>query len=179
MFEKISRMINIYKSKKKIVKKAKKIGNNIIINDKVKINNNTYFGSNVLLNGLTIRESGKVSIGSNISIAKGCLILTGNHNYQGAKLPYDEGNIYNDVVINDNVWIGQNVTILGGVSIGEGAIIQAGSVVAKDIPPLAIAGGNPAKPFKYREDKHYYDMKSKNSFFLFKHKKKYIINPYE
>lgn len=50
-------------------------------------------------------------------------------------------------------------TYLGGVSIGEGAIIQAGSVVCKDIPAFAIAGGHPAIPFKYRNQKHYETLK--------------------
>ena len=55
----------------------------------MKINQNTEIGDNVLLNGLIIRESGNVKIGSNISIAKGCLILTGNHDYKSG-LPYSE-----------------------------------------------------------------------------------------
>ncbi|WP_240611339.1 MULTISPECIES: DapH/DapD/GlmU-related protein [unclassified Actinobaculum] len=47
--------------------------------------------------------------------------------------------------IGPNVWIGPNVTILGGVTIGEGAIIAAGAVVTKDVAPLTIVGGVPAK----------------------------------
>ncbi|HHS95203.1 MAG TPA: acyltransferase, partial [Phaeodactylibacter sp.] len=48
--------------------------------------------------------------------------------------------------------------------IGEGAIIQAGSVVAKSIPKLAIAGGHPATPFKYRDQQHYQKLKDAESF---------------
>lgn len=59
-------------------------------------------------------------------------------------LPYDTSYVDKDVTIGDCVWLGNNIIILGGVTIGEGAIIQAGSVVCKDIPPLAIAGGHPA-----------------------------------
>ncbi len=47
-------------------------------------------------------------------------------------------------VIGRNVWIGDKVTILPGVNIGEGAVIGAGSVVTKDVPPYSIVGGNPA-----------------------------------
>ncbi len=54
--------------------------------------------------------------------------------------------------------------VLGGVTIGEGAIIQAGSVFVKDIPPLAIAGGHPAVPFKYRDKEHYYRLKELGQF---------------
>lgn len=52
------------------------------------------------------------------------------------------------VVIEDDVWIGAFTLINKGVRIGRGAIIGAGSVVTKDIPPLCIAAGNPAKVIK-------------------------------
>ena len=55
-----------------------------------------------------------------------------------------------DIVIDDDVWIGYGATILSGVHIGQGAIIMAGAVVTKDIPPYAMAGGVPAKVIKYR-----------------------------
>jgi len=67
-------------------------------------------------------------------------------------------------LIEDNVWLGHRVIILGGVTIGEGAIIQAGSVVVKDIPKYAIAGGHPAKVFKYRDIKHYNRLKKEKKF---------------
>jgi len=46
------------------------------------------------------------------------------------------------------VWIGTRVTILSGVTVGEGAVIAAGSVVTKDVPPYTVVGGNPAKVLK-------------------------------
>ena len=54
--------------------------------------------------------------------------------------------------IGNDVFIGMNVTILDGVTIGNGAIIGAGAVVNKDVPPYAIAVGNPLKIVKYRFD---------------------------
>lgn len=50
----------------------------------------------------------------------------------------------------DDVWIATNALILSGVTIGRGAIVAAGAVVVKDVPPYAIVGGNPAKILKYR-----------------------------
>lgn len=55
-----------------------------------------------------------------------------------------------DIIIDDDVWIGQRATILSGVHIGQGAIIAAGAVVTKDVPPYAMSGGVPAKIIKYR-----------------------------
>ena len=61
---------------------------------------------------------------------------------------------YNDIptpaIIGSDVWVGSNSTILGGVQIGDGAIIGAGAVVTKDVPPYAIVGGVPAKIIRYR-----------------------------
>lgn len=56
------------------------------------------------------------------------------------------------IVIQDDVWIGTGAIVLSGVTIGSGAVVAAGSVVARDIPPEAIAAGNPARVIKYRKD---------------------------
>lgn len=55
-----------------------------------------------------------------------------------------------NIIIGDDVWIGVRSTILSGVTIGQGAVIAAGSVVTKDVPPYAIVGGVPAKILKMR-----------------------------
>lgn len=57
---------------------------------------------------------------------------------------------YKTVNIGNDVWIGQRVLVMGGVSIGHGAVIGAGAVVTKDVPPYAVVGGVPAKVIKYR-----------------------------
>lgn len=55
------------------------------------------------------------------------------------------------IVIGNDVWIGQDVTFsTSGISVGDGAIVAAGSLVTKDVPPYAIVGGVPAKILKYR-----------------------------
>lgn len=55
--------------------------------------------------------------------------------------------------IGNDVWIGANATILRGVTIGDGAVISAGSVVHKDVPPYTVVSGYPARPLKLRFDK--------------------------
>ena len=55
-----------------------------------------------------------------------------------------------NIVVDDDVWIGYGATIMSGVHIGQGAVIAAGALVSKDVPPYAIVGGVPAKIIKYR-----------------------------
>jgi acetyltransferase-like isoleucine patch superfamily enzyme len=124
----------------------------------------TSLGNNVHFNGMRIYGNGKVIFGSNFHSGKNCKIITDIHNYHGSKIPYDETYIIKDVVIEDNVWLGMDVIILGGVTIGEGAIIQAGSVVVKNIEKLAIAGGHPAIVFSQRDKTHYNNLVAAKSF---------------
>jgi acetyltransferase-like isoleucine patch superfamily enzyme len=56
------------------------------------------------------------------------------------------------VEIGNDVWVGTNAVIMGGIKIGDGAIVAAGAVVTKDVPPYAVVGGVPAKVIKYRFD---------------------------
>lgn len=57
-----------------------------------------------------------------------------------------------DVEIGNDVWIGERAMIIGGVHIADGAVVLAGAVVTKDVPPYAIVGGVPAKIIRYRYD---------------------------
>jgi acetyltransferase-like isoleucine patch superfamily enzyme len=125
----------------------------------------TKLGKNVHFNGMKVSGNGNVVIGDNFHSGSECLIITSVHNYNGKKIPYDETTIDRDVWIGANVWVGKRVIVLGGVEIGEGAIVQAGSCVVTDIPALAIAGGHPAKVFKFRDSEHYHDKKNNCQFF--------------
>lgn len=125
----------------------------------------TLIGNNCHFNGMNIAGGGVVKIGDNFHSGKHIRIITTFHNFdKGNALPYDETSYSRDVIIEDNVWLGESVLILGGVTIGEGAVIQAGSVVCKNVPPLAIAGGHPAIPFKYRDKDHYFKLKAAGRF---------------
>jgi len=134
------------------------------INGFTVLNGKEKFGKNINFNGCKIFGKGQVSFGDNFHSAKGLIIITSFHNYNGNRIPYDHSLITKNVTFEDNVWIGMNVIILGGVKIGEGAIIQAGSVVVKDIPPLTIAGGSPAIPFSKRDGDKYFRLKENGKF---------------
>ena len=84
-------------------------------------------------------------------------IMGGNWGSAIAPVKY-ELPLKGDTVIGNDVWIGQNVTIMAGVHIGDGAIIGAYSVVAKDIPPYAVAVGNPCHVVKKRFDDELIDL---------------------
>ncbi|KKO52229.1 CatB-related O-acetyltransferase [Paenibacillus sp. DMB20] len=101
----------------------------------------------------------KLIIGNYVCIASGVIILMGgNHNHHPEWItvyPFVEQieTSYapkGDTVIESDAWIGMNAMIMPGVTIGEGAIVAAGSVVAKDVPPYTIVGGNPAQQIKKR-----------------------------
>lgn len=113
------------------------------------IGRNTYVGefNNIRAGGGTIR------IGDNCSISQHITIVASNHGIAKEKLIRKQPSITenNFVVIEDDVWIGANSVILPGVIIGIGAVVGAGAVVTKNIPPYAIAAGNPAKVLKYRK----------------------------
>lgn len=136
------------------------------MNDISFVSGNTVIKNNVNFNGMTICGRGKVVIGDYFHSGRECLILSENHNYdRGNAIPYDGISfVSKDVIIGDFVWIGSRVTILPGVKIGEGAIIQAGAVVSSDIEPYAIAGGNPARVFKYRDIEHFKQLKREKKF---------------
>lgn len=62
----------------------------------------------------------------------------------------EEATSKGDIIVDDDAWIGYGATIMSGVHIGQGAVVAAGAVVTKDVPPYAIVGGVPAKVIKYR-----------------------------
>lgn len=137
----------------------------ITVNFKSHFTNKTFLGNNVHFNGMNIKGGGNVYIGDNFHSGQECLMINQIHNYDtGAAIPYDDTSITKDIVIKDNVWLGDRVILLGGITIDEGAIIQAGSVVVNDIPKYAIAGGSPAKVFKYRDIEHYEKLKREGKF---------------
>ena len=142
-----------------------KVGKGVDFVGPTHVNRHTTIGDFSVICGLSVPGDGPVTIGRNCHIAPEVLILNQNHDYDdGARIPY--GDVFHEkpVRIEDFVWIGQRVTILPGTIIGEGAIIQAGAVVHGTIPPMAIAGGNPAKVFSSRDAARFNDMKTRGCY---------------
>lgn len=108
-------------------------------------------GNNTRIHGTCIHAFEYISIGENCLIAANCQIIDGSGHDLSFEDPANRINTKGGskpIIIHNNVWIGANSIILPGVKIGEGSVIAAGSVVTKDVPPLVIVGGNPAKIIK-------------------------------
>lgn len=99
------------------------------------IGNGTYINRNTLI----VAEE-DIHIGSDCKIAWDVVIMDSDLH------PLNSDRVLHDPVrIGDNVWIGCRCIILKGVTIGEGAVVAAGSVVTKDVPPHTVYGGSPAR----------------------------------
>lgn len=102
--------------------------------------------------GLNCTVPGNLKIGRDVMMGPEVMMMANNHQFSDLSRPMRlQGmNKYRAIVIEDDVWIGTRVIILPGVRIGRGAIVGAGAVVTKDVPPFAIVGGNPARIIRFR-----------------------------
>ena len=103
----------------------------------IRIGNHSVINRKVLLDG----RGGLLTIGDNVDIAQETNIWTLEHSVHDDYHRDQGGN----VTIEDYVWIASRVTILPGVTIGRWAVVACNAVVTKDVPPMAIVGGIPAK----------------------------------
>jgi acetyltransferase-like isoleucine patch superfamily enzyme len=107
---------------------------------------NITIGKNVFINsGCHFQDQGGITLGDGVFIGHNVVMATLNHDIA----PEKRSTTYPaPIVIGKNVWIGANATVVSGVTIGDNAIIAAGAVVTKDVPPNIIVGGVPAKFIK-------------------------------
>lgn len=134
-----------YCGKNVVVRKAASYGNiqNIFMYDNARLAYGWSF----------ISWTGKFIMKKDSGAATGLTIITGNHGRMVGvsrnELVLTRANdVEQDVVVEEEVWIGANVTLLCGVTIGRGTTVAAGAVVSKSMPPYCICGGVPAKPIK-------------------------------
>lgn len=131
-------------------------GGTIIIGDYVKIwshigktqlsvgqHAQLYIGDHTFINtGVIISVRSKVSIGKHCQIANQVIIMDNDfHGVENRDIPEEP----QPVIIEDKVWLATRCIILKGVTIGKGAVVAAGAVVTKDVPPYTLVGGVPAK----------------------------------
>ena len=109
------------------------------------------FGSNVHIGddffgnvNLTFVDDVEIHIGDGVMIAPNVTLTTTGHPVHPSRR-VDFGRFSEPIVIEDKVWIGSNAVVLSGVRIGYGSVVGAGSVVSRDIPPMVVAVGVPAR----------------------------------
>ena len=135
------------------------IGDKVTLMPPLRIDNpkNVFlYGDNGLRNADIMATNARFIMKPHSGAAEGLRVTTGNHAmivgryYRTITEQEKPKGLDKDVIVESDVWIGRNVTLLSGVRIGRGAIIAAGAVVNKNVPPYCIAGGVPAKPIKFK-----------------------------
>ncbi|MFA5339135.1 MAG: DapH/DapD/GlmU-related protein [Candidatus Omnitrophota bacterium] len=115
-------------------------------NGTIKIGNGVNMNSNVIIGAA---NDGEIILGDNVAIGPNVVLRASNHIYGRKDIPINkQGHTGGRIVVEDDVWIGANAVVLRNVTIGKGAVIGAGAVVNRDIPPGALACGVPAKVIK-------------------------------
>lgn len=90
--------------------------------------------------------SGGITVGSHVMISPGVKMFAENHDFGRLDIPMrDQGVTRQPIVVEDDCWLASDSIILAGVRIGTGAVVAAGAVVTRDVPPYAIVGGVPAQ----------------------------------
>lgn len=99
---------------------------------------------------LTAGES-KFIMKKSSGAAEGLVVITSNHHQRiESYLSENDDNLYRDIIVEEEVRLGINVMLLSGSHIGRGAIVGAGAVVRKPVPPYAVVVGNPARILKFK-----------------------------
>ncbi len=107
--------------------------------------------------GIMLASDSRIILGNHVLLGPEVALIAGNHNIAEVgrfindvhdKRPGDD----EDIVIEDDVWLGARVTVLKGVRIGRGSVVGACSVVTRSLPPYSIAVGSPARVLRRRWD---------------------------
>lgn len=107
---------------------------------------NITIGRDVFINsGCHFQDQGGIIIGDGALIGHNVVLATINHDLDPN---HNRENHYAPITVGNHVWIGSNATVLAGVTIGDWAVVGAGAVVTKDVPPRTVVGGVPARVIK-------------------------------
>lgn len=127
-----------------------------------------HFGDNIYIGPEAyFHADGGIHVGDNVIMGPRVSIFTSNHKIEAAAaLPFGPESEMAEVWIGPNAYIGAYCIILAGVRIGEGTVLAAGSVITRNVPPLAYVAGNPARIIRWRDPKHYSELKKTGANYL-------------
>lgn len=110
-----------------------------------------HVGRNVFVNqNCTFYDLGGLDIADDVMIGPNVSIITAGHPLEPSQRR--TVTIGRPITIEKGVWIAAGATIIGGVTVGENAVVAAGSVVTKNVPPNTLVGGNPAQVIRLVDD---------------------------
>lgn len=117
----------------------------IYFGSEIRSHQNLHIGEGTIIGDRSILDARRgIYIGKNVNFSSNVKIWSYQHDHSDPYFNCTEQKV-GPVYIEDRAWIGPDVTILHSVTIGEGAVVAAGAVVTKDIPPFSIVAGIPAK----------------------------------
>lgn len=115
--------------------------------EKIEIGDNTFINH---LCSIWAAPQGAIKIGNDVLFGPLVCVIASNHGIAvGEPIRLQPGEDA-DIVIGDDCWIGANAVITAGVTLGNGVVVGAGAIVTKDLPPMSICAGVPAKVLRFR-----------------------------
>jgi acetyltransferase-like isoleucine patch superfamily enzyme len=115
-------------------------------NPKVRIGRWVFVGMNTI-----IASKNSIEIGDYTIFAPNCYVVDHEHGFSGSDVILNQRSVLKEVRIGRDCYFGAGSVVLGGVTVGDGAVLGAGSIVKRDVPPYEIWAGNPAEFIRKRE----------------------------
>lgn len=114
---------------------------NLIIGSRCSFNHNVLLGA----------AGGEIVIGNDVLIGPNVVLRASDHVFASTEVPIrSQGHRPGRIIIGDDVWLAANVVVTSGVTIGNGCVVGAGSIVTRDLPPMSVCVGNPARVIRSR-----------------------------
>lgn len=154
-FQRLHRQAVYYASLRELTRSFRKCGAHFAIAapwdirspEHIEIGNDVFIGPDVLIiagPGADVRIADKAMLGPKIRI------VPGSHKIDDPAIPMTAGGPQRPIEVGESAWIATGAILVGGAKIGRGAVIAAGSVVTKPVPPYEVWGGNPARKIRDR-----------------------------
>jgi len=115
-------------------------------NPKVHLGRWVFVGMNTIIAG-----KNSITIGDYTIFAPNCYVVDHEHGFSASDVILNQRSVLKEVLIGRDCYFGAGTVVLGGVTVGDGAVVGAGSIVTRDVPPYEIWAGNPARFIKKRD----------------------------